>query len=182
MSVVSNRLRVVVAAFSLGTTFMVPSLGLAGGAKVAFAATIPRCGGANFVGGWVGKNGATGTSTVELAFVNQGHQTCRLGGFATIQGYRNGREYPLAAGHLKSQVFDISPTIVGPQMSGEMVITTSGLCNALNSGNRSDINRVIAKNTYTVSVKFPHSNTAVDIFGLHIDVACGLNISAVGWR
>jgi hypothetical protein len=66
---------------------------------------------------------------MDLAFINDGHKTCRLAGYPTIQGYRNGREYQLAAGHLKNQPFDFSPTIVAPRMSTEMVLTTSAVCN-----------------------------------------------------
>jgi hypothetical protein len=163
---------------ALWLTIGIPSLGL----NPASASTMPRCSGSDFVGGWVGKNGATGTSIFDLAFINEGHGTCRLAGYPTIQGYRNGREYPLAAGHLKSQEFDISPTNVAPRMSAEMVVTTEGLCNALNSGNQTAIKKVIAKNTYTLSIKFPDSNDPIYIYGLSIDVACGLNVTGLGWR
>lgn len=178
----SMRLSAALAASTLWLAFGVPSLGVESIANVSSAATVPVCGGGNFVGGWVGRNGATGTSIMDLAFVNEGHNTCRLSGYPTVQGYRNGREYPLAVGHLKGQLFDISPTIVGPRMSAEMVLTTSDSCNALNTGNQTQINKVIAKNTYTVSVKFPHSNDPIDIYGLNIDVACGLNVTELGWR
>ena len=176
------RLSAVLAASALCFAFGIPSLGLGSTANVSSGATIPVCGGGNFVGGWVGRNGATGTSIMDLAFINDGHNTCRLTGYPTIQGYRNGREYTLAAGHLKDQPFDISPTIVAPRMSAEMVLTSSASCNALNTGNQTAIKKVIAKNTYTVSVKFPHSNDAIYIYGLSIDVACGLNITELGWR
>ena len=151
-------------------------------ASVASASPIPLCGGSNFVGGWVGKNGAGGTSIFNLAFINESHATCRLTGYPTIQGYRNSRQYPLVAGHIKGRPFNIAPTIVAPRMSGEMVLTTYALCNALNTGDHATIQKVIAKNTYTVSVKFPHSNVPIYIDGLNIDVACGLDITPLGWR
>lgn len=151
-------------------------------ASVASASTIPPCDGNNFLGGWVGQNGATGTLIIDLAFINDGHSTCRLAGYPTIQGYRNGREFHLVAGHLKGQLFDVLPTVVAPRMSGEMVLTTSASCNALNTGSRTAINRVIAKNTYSVSIEFPHSNYPIFIEGLSIDVACSLNVTEVGWR
>jgi len=176
------RLSVVFAASALSSSVGIPSLGLGVIANVASASTIPACSGENFAGGWVGQNGATGTSIEDLAFINDGHNTCRLAGYPTIQGYRNGREYPLAAGHLKDQPFDISPTIAGPRMSAEMVLTTSDSCNAMNTGNQTAIKKVIAENTYTVSVKFPHSNDPIYIYGLSINVACGLNITGLGWR
>lgn len=134
------------------------------------------------MGGWVGQNGATGTSIYNLAFINDTHKTCRLAGYPTIQGYRNGREYHLAVGHLKGQLFDLLPTVVAPRMSGEMDLTTSASCNALNSGNRTAVKNIIAKNTYSVSIEFPHSTYPIFIDGLSIDVACGLNITGVGWR
>ena len=176
------RLSAVFAASALWLVVGIPSLGSGSSAHLASASTIPLCIGNNFVGGWVGANGAGGTSIFDLAFINEGHATCRLTGYPTIQGYRNTREYPLIAGHMKDQPFNISPTIVAPRMSGEMVLTTSALCEALNSGNRTAINKVIATNTYTVSVKFPHSNDPINIYGLSVDVACGLDITQVGWR
>jgi hypothetical protein len=151
-------------------------------ASATSASTVPLCGGTNFLGGWVGQNGAFGTSIYDLAFINDTHKTCRLSGYPTIQGYRNGHEYHLTAGHLRNQIFDLLPTVVAPRMSGEMVLTTSASCNALNSGNRTAINSVIAKNTYAVSIEFPHSPDPIFIDGLSIDVACGLNITGVGWR
>jgi hypothetical protein len=33
-----------------------------------------------------------------------------------------------------------------------------------------------------VGVKFPHSNDEIYIYGLSVDVACGLNITQLGWR
>jgi hypothetical protein len=176
------RSSVVFAASALWLVVGIPSLGSGSSAQMASASTIPPCIGSNFVGGWVGANGAGGTTILDLAFINEGHATCRLTGYPTIQGYRNTREYPLVAEHLKDQTFDISPTIVAPRMSGEMVMTTSALCDALNSGNRTAINKVIAKDTYTVSVKFPHSNDPIYIYGLSVDVACGLDITQLGWR
>jgi len=177
----SGRSSVIAAVCALVIVIAVPSFTIAGPSNAAFASNVPRCGGENFVGGWVGKNGATGTSIFELAFVNEGHLTCRLAGYPTIQGYRNGHQYPLKTGHLKGAIFVVYPTVVRPQMSAEMVVTTSGLCSALNSGNRANINKVIADNTYSLSVKFPESNTAIPIYGLDVDVACGLNVTALGW-
>jgi hypothetical protein len=176
------RLSAVFAASALWFAAGVPPLDAGGVANMTPASTIPFCGGENFVGGWVGQNGATGTSIEDLAFINDGHVTCRLAGYPTIQGYQNGLEYPLTAGHLKDQVFDISPTTLGPRMSAEMVLTTSASCNAMNSGNQTAIKKVIAKDTYTVSVKFPHSNDPISIYGLNVNVACGLNITGLGWR
>jgi hypothetical protein len=175
------KMSAVFAAAALWLVVGVPSLG-SGSSALASGSTTPLCSGNNFVGGWVGVNGAGGTSIFDLAFINEGHAACRLTGYPTIQGYRNSREYPLVAGHVKDSPFDISPTIVAPRMSGEMVLTTSALCDALNSGNRTAIKEVIAKDTYTVSVKFPHSNDPIYIYGLSVDVACGLDITQVGWR
>ncbi len=160
----------------------VPTIGHVGAPGPASASTPATCSGGDFVGGWVGKNGATGTSIFVVAFVNEGRTTCRLAGYPTIQGYRDGRRYPLHAQHITSQPFGLSPTVVGPQMSGELVLTTSGLCNALNSGGRAKINSEIADNTYAVSVEFPHSNDPIYIYGLNLDVACGLDVTGLGWR
>jgi hypothetical protein len=162
--------------------FGVFSPGHVGGDTVASASAIPTCNGQNFWAGWVDKNGAGGTSIFDVAFVNDGRTTCRLSGYPKIQGYRNGREYTLTAGHVKGNPFDIAPTTVKPRMSGEMVFTTEALCNALNTGSRSKINKVIAENSYTVSVTFPNSTAKMYVYGLTLDVACGLDITPVGWR
>ena len=168
------------AILALGLGVGITTLGTV--SSVASASTIPLCGGSNFLGGWVGQNGAGGTLIIDLAFINNSHETCRLAGYPTIQGYRNGREYHLVAGHINGRLFDIFPTVVAPRMSGEMVLTTSASCNALNSGSRTTINKVMAKNTYTISLEFPQSNVPIFINGLSIDVACGLNVTGLGWR
>jgi hypothetical protein len=160
----------------------IPSFCSGSSANLASASTIPLCNGNNFEGGWVGANGAGGLSIFHIAFINEGHATCRLTGYPTIQGYRNTREYPLVVEHMKDQPFNISSAIVAPRMSGEMVLTTSALCDALNTGSHTAIKKVIAKNTYTVSVRFPHSNYPIYIYGLSVDVACGLGITQLGWR
>ncbi len=40
------------------------------------------------------------------------------------------------------------------------------------------ITSVIAANTYTVSIEFPNSSQPFFIYGLHVDVACGLHATA----
>jgi hypothetical protein len=159
-----------------------PIVGVGNSPVLAAASTVPSCRGNVFLGAWVGRNGAGGSSIFQVAFINDGTTTCRLAGYPIIQGYRDGREYPLKTEHIKSNPFGLSPTIVAPRMSGEMVITTSALCNALNTGNQSSIKKVIARTTYTVSVKFPHSNYPIDVNGLSLTVACGLDVTQLGWH
>ena len=178
----STRLLAVTSISVLSFAFGIPSLDSGSNAVMASAAAIPSCSGNNFWGAWVGKNGATGTMIYEVAFINDGHTTCRLTGYPTIQGYRDGRKYSLAAGHLKDKLFNLTPTIVAPRMSGEMVFTTEDLCNALNTGGQTKIKRVISENSYTVSVTFPHSHDPVYVNGLTLDVACGLETTGLGWR
>jgi len=172
----------VIAASGLWLVFGFPTLGSESNTFPASAATVPLCSGNNFVGGWVGTNGAGGTSFFDVAFINEGQTTCRLTGYPTIQGYRNNREYPLTAAHMKDSVFDIAPTVVAPRMSGEIILATSAFCDALNTGSHAAIQKIIVKNTYTVSIKFPHFNDPISVDGLRIDVACGLDITQVGWR
>ena len=172
----------------LGTGALIMSSFLAGvpssgwSSNVASASTVPTCEGNNFWGGWVGKNGAGGTSIFQVAFVNHGPSACQLTGYPKVQGYRNGREYPLASSHLKNKLFNLSPTNVASRMSGEMYFTTSASCNALNVGGQTAIEKAIAENSYTVSITFPHSRQKVYIYGLTLDVACGLNITELGWK
>jgi hypothetical protein len=159
-----------------------PFLGTVSGEPPAAATSVPSCRGNDFLGAWVGKNGATGTSIFQVAFINNGPAACRLAGYPTIQGYRNGRQYPLKAEDIEGQEFQLSPTIVARRMSGEMFITTSALCNPLNTGGQSTIKKEIARTTYSVSVKFPHSDYPVDVYGLHLTIACSLDITQLGWR
>lgn len=182
MKLRSMRLLAATAVSAFSLLLGVPTLGSGDNAAVASASAIPDCSGKAFWGGWVGKNGATGTSIFDVAFINDGRTTCRLAGYPKIQGYRNGREYALVVGHIKGTLFGLSPTTVAPRMSGEMVLTTGALCNALNIGSQSKIKKVIAENSYTVSVTFPNSNDKVYVYGLTLDVACGLNITQLGWK
>jgi Protein of unknown function (DUF4232) len=163
-------------------TFGFPLFGPSSGSLPAVASSVPLCRGNDFLGGWVGTNGATGTSIFQVAFVNNGSTTCRLAGYPTIVGYRDGREYPLKVGHLKGKVFDLSPTVVAPRMSAQMIITTSASCNALNTGGQSTIKKVIARTTYSVGVRFPGSKYPIAVLGLNVDVACGLDVTQIGWR
>ncbi len=180
---VAIRTLFVTAVMALSCVLGAPVLGSGAIGAVASAPTVSACSGDNFWGGWVGKNGAGGTSIFNVAFVNDGHSTCRLSGFPTIQGYKNGREYPLTAGHMNGRLFDIYPTDVAPRMAAAMVITTADDCNALNTGGQTAIKKVIAKDTYPeISVKFPNSNNPVYVYGLALDVACGLDVTIVGWR
>lgn len=148
----------------------------------ASASTFSTCAGNNFWGGWVGKNGAGGTSIFQVAFVNHGKNTCELSGYPKVQGYRNGHEFELAPSRLKSKLFNLAPTIVASRMSGEMYFTTSSSCNALNSGGRTAIEKAIADNTYSISVTFPLSNQKVYIYGLKLDLACGFSVTNLGWK
>jgi hypothetical protein len=178
----SIRMFLVSSLMTVSYGVVVPALD-SGSTGVASASTIAACQGNDFWGGWVGRNGATGTLIYNVAFINDGQASCRLSGFPTVQGYKNGREYPLTAGHIKGPAFAIYPTVVAPRMSAVMVITTMDDCNALNSGDQTEIKKVIAKNTYPeMSVKFPNSNYPINVYGLVLDVACGLNVTRVGWR
>jgi hypothetical protein len=176
-----NRCFVVVVLITLLMWSADQILGAGPDSAVASGSSIRACGGGSFWGAWVGKNGATGTNIYELAFINRGHTSCHLGGYPTVLGYRDGRGYALKAGHLNGKLFDLSPTVVGPRMSGEMVLTTRNDCNALNTGSRRQIEKVIDDNSYEVSINFPHSTAAVIVYGLDVDVACGLNITELGW-
>lgn len=68
-------------------------------------------------------------------------------------------------------------------MSGLLLRSTSDGCNALNVGGRPRIRKVIAKDTYTnVSIELPNSSDEIAINGLSVDIACGLEVSQLGWR
>lgn len=102
MSHGSIRIFVVTMLLSLSYALGVPTV-IAGSGASASASSVAACSGNDFWGGWVGQNGAAGTIIYNIAFINDGRTSCRLAGIPTVQGYKNGREYPLNAGHVKGQ-------------------------------------------------------------------------------
>lgn len=152
-------------------------------ATSASAVSVPACSGANFWGGYVGSNGEAGSLVYTVAFINAGHTTCRLSGYPTVRGYKNGHEYSLKAGHLNDGPFDIMPTILAPQMSGALVLMTATDCNALNAGGQRSIQKDTVSHTYRdISIEFPKSTDQIYINGIDIDVACGLSSTQLGWQ
>ncbi len=63
------------------------------------------------------------------------------------------------------------------------MLATGSLCNALNTGGRVKIQKVIAANTYTfLTFDLPDSAGSVIVQGLSLDIACGLGVSQLGWK
>jgi Protein of unknown function (DUF4232) len=161
----------------------VPISGYFANATLASAASIPACSGANFWGGYVGSNGEAGSVTYTVALINDGHTTCRLSGYPTVDGYKNGHEYSLSNGHLKDAPYHITATNLAPRMSGVLVLMTAVDCNALNTGGQTSIQKETIAHTYeNISIEFPNSTDRVYINGIDIDEACGLTSTQLGWQ
>jgi hypothetical protein len=172
-------------ATAISTLLLVPGTFALVPGEMAVAANAPKvaaCNGNNFWAGLIGSSGASGNTFYTVALINEGHTTCRLAGYPTFHGMKDNRVFSIPAQHLNSQPFGISPTILAPRTSGELILTTGDVCDALITGGQMKIKKVMSENTYTnFSVTFPKSGVRVYVPGIDLDVACGLNTTELGW-
>jgi hypothetical protein len=166
-----------------GLAVGLPMIGVGASASYASHAQPAPCSGTNLWAGLVGSNGAGGTSFYNIAFINVGHTSCRLFGYPKIEGTRGNVTHELPAVHENVADVNLAPTVLAPRMAGELMLATGSECNALNTGGRIKINKVITANTYTFfTFDLPNSAGSVIVQGLSLDTACGLDISQLGWR
>jgi hypothetical protein len=155
------------------------------GASVASASTphIAPCKGNNLWGAYVGRGAATGHFIYTIALINVGHTTCKLSGYPNIQGIRDNRTYTLDVNKHGTFAGNLPSTVLSPRISGELLLSTADDCNALNTGGITKIDKVAAANTYTnLTIELPNSNGDVYLSGIKVDIACGLEISQLGWK
>ena len=143
---------------------------------------VPLCTGSNLLGAYAGYGAATGNFIYDVLLINVGHHSCRLKGYPTVQGKKDNRTFTLPISKHGTFAGNLLPTELSPRMSGRLLISTADNCNALNVGTTATINRVAAAHTYSdVSIKLTGSALEVDIPGLIFDIACGLEVSQMGW-
>jgi hypothetical protein len=151
-------------------------------AAATHPSTIAPCSGNDFWAGLVGSSGASGSTFYSVAIINTGHAACRLAGYPTFHGHKGNRVFSIPAQHLSDQSFGISPTILLWRTSGELILATSEVCNALILGGHAKIKKVMSENTYSnISITFPKSRIQVYVAGIVLDVACGLDTTELGW-
>lgn len=153
------------------------------GTPAAAASQIAPCQGGNLWGAYIDTGAATGNFVYNIALVNVGHISCRLNGYPGIQGMRGGRIYDLHVARHGTFAGNLAPTVLSPRMSGELILSVADNCNALNTGGISKIKKIAAANTYSnLTVKLPGAAGDVYLFGFKVDIACGLDVSRLGWK
>jgi len=144
---------------------------------------VAPCKGGNLWGAYLGYGAATGHFIYTIALINVAHTTCKLSGYPKIQGIRDKRTYTLHVSKHGTFAGNIPSTVLSPRMSGELLLSTADDCNALNTGGTTKIDKVAAANTYTIlTIELPNSTGVVNVTGIKVDIACGLEISQLGWR
>jgi hypothetical protein len=161
----------------------VPILSLNEVTAVAASSTVAPCRGSNLWGAYIDTGAATGNYIYNIALINVGHTTCRLSGYPAILGSRNGHSYNLHLARHGTFAGNLAPTVLTPRMSGKLILSTANNCNALNSGGLANIPKVAAANTYSnLTLKLPNSAGDVYLSGFKVDIACGLDVSRLGWN
>lgn len=143
---------------------------------------IAPCDAQNLWGAYLGSAGATGNLIYTIVVINRSDTTCRLAGYPTMEGVRNNHQYALPSSH-GTYAGNLVATILRPRMSGMLLLSTADNCNALNIGGQTKIKKVMAANTYAVlGFTLPISKGLVMVPSFHVDIACGLGVSQLGWE
>lgn len=150
----------------------------------AHAATVtpPVCRGAELAAAYVDSGAGLGNTSTVIAVTDVGTTACRLEGYPLLRGLHDGRWRPLVAHH-GTYFGDLGPTTLQPRESGAFLLGTDDGCQAINQPSRKRDAQVEAANTYVeVVAALPHGKATFHVTGIHLDVACGLDETAVGWR
>ena len=143
---------------------------------------VPLCTGTDLLGAYAGFGAATGNFIYDVLLINVSHASCRLNGYPSVQGMKGNRSFTLDISKHGTFAGNLLPTDLSPRMSGRLLLSTADNCNALNIGSTSQIQRVAAAHTYShLTIKLRGLAVEVDIPGLTIDIACGLEVSQMGW-
>jgi hypothetical protein len=149
----------------------------------ASASTVAPCASDQLWAAYLNTAGATGNLIYSFVFINIGSNSCRLAGYPTVRGYKDNHVYPLRITQHGTFAGNLSPTVLKPRETGELLISTSDFCNALNIGGQTKIRRIEAKDTYTgLEIDGPNRSWSQTLSGFSIDIACGLEVSQLGWR
>jgi hypothetical protein len=150
---------------------------------VASASTAPPlCQGGWLWAAYQGSAGTTGNIIYSIDIINDTHHTCRLAGYPTIQGYRDGAPHNVPLAHHGTYAGNLRPTVLTYRMSGLLLMSVSDECNAANTGGQTKIRRLAAAHTYTnLTLGFPGGGS-VQVNGITLDTVCGLDVSQLGWN
>jgi hypothetical protein len=100
-----------------------------------------------------------------------------------MQGMKGNRTFTLPISKHGTFAGNLPSTVLSPRMSGELLLSTADNCNALNTGGITKINEVAAADTYTnLTIELPNSDGDVYLSGFKVDIACGLEVSQLGWK
>lgn len=153
------------------------------GTASAVTSPVAPCQGSQLWGAYISTGAATGNYIYNIALINVGHTTCRLSGYPEIQGVREGHTYNLHVAKHGTFAGNLAPTILTPRMSGELILSTADNCNSLNTGGIAKIDKIAAANTYSnLTLKLPDAAGNVYLSGFKVDIACGLDVSRLGWK
>lgn len=148
----------------------------------AAAVAAPACHGDELAGAYVTSGAGLGNTSTVVAVTDVGTTACRLEGYPTLRGLHDGRWRSLAAHH-GTYFGNLGPTTLQPRESAAFVLGTSDGCVAINGPNPKKDAQVEAANTYVeVVAALPQGAATFHVSGIRIDVACGLDETAVGWR
>jgi Protein of unknown function (DUF4232) len=144
--------------------------------------TPPVCHGAELAGTYVTSGAGLGNTSTVIAVTDVGTTACRLVGYPTLRGLHDGTWHHLAVHH-GTYFGNLAPTTLQPRESGAFVLGTNAACAAINGPNQKRDDQVAAANTYVeVVATMPSRAATFRVAGIRIDVACGLDETAVGWR
>ncbi len=170
------------AAITLCLTVAAPITTVGNSPASASTSRIALCRGNNLWGAYVATGAATGNFIYTIALINVSHTTCRLTGYPKVQGEKGDRTYDLPVRKHGTFAGNLVSTVLSPRMSGELLLSVADNCNALNTGSTSTINKVAATNTYSnLTIKLPGAAGDVYVTGFKVDIACGLEVSRLGW-
>jgi hypothetical protein len=171
------------AAIATCLTVALPVADFSDATSAGASTQIAPCQGSDLWGAYISTGAATGNYIYNIAIINIGHTTCRLSGYPRIQGTRGSRTYDLQVARHGTFAGNLSPTVLAPRMIGELILSVADNCNALNTGGITKINEVAAANTYSnLTLKMPGAAGDVYLSGFKVDIACGLDVSRLGWN
>jgi hypothetical protein len=173
------RLAVIAACLSVA----LPMTGIGDSLALASTNRVAPCQGDNLWGAFVATGAATGNFIYTIALINVGDTSCRLNGYPRIQGMRNGRTFSLRLSRHGTFAGNLSPTTLSPRMSGKLLLSVADNCNALNTGGIAKVEKLAAADTYSnFTIRLPGTGGDVYVSGFKVDIACGLEVSRLGWN
>jgi hypothetical protein len=153
---------------------------LGGTASASAATQVESCHGNQLVGVFVRTGVWTGNLDTLIFVSNVSDSTCRLGGYPTLFGVRDGHRYRLHVTSHQVLSNDLAPTTLKPRMSGALIIGTGDACSVLNQTGHA---AVAAAHTYTgLVLMLPDNGGVITVLGMKLDTACYLSETQLGWR